>query len=93
MIIIQSDSSVRVKRFCCTDDEIHPFRLSLMKERCVWYIVKTAEGEELGTLVLQAYHLRRSFFMPRAPRLLALEVTDRETIIAALSGVGENRYQ
>ncbi len=55
------------------------------RERCVWYVVKTAEGEELGTLVLQVYHSHRSFFMPRAPRLLALEVTDREAVIAALS--------
>ncbi|MGO4272259.1 DUF6022 family protein [Paenibacillus sp. TAF58] len=55
------------------------------RERCVWYVVKTTDGEELGTLVLQVYHSHRSFFMPRAPRLLALEVTDRAAIIAALS--------
>ncbi|MEW9702509.1 DUF6022 family protein [Paenibacillus sp. SI8] len=56
------------------------------RERCVWYVVKSAEsGEALGTLVLQVYHSHRSFFMPRAPRLLPIEVTDREAIIAALS--------
>ena len=30
------------------------------RERCVWYVVKTTDGDEMGTLVLQVYHSHRS---------------------------------
>ncbi|NBD25823.1 DUF6022 family protein [Paenibacillus glycinis] len=55
------------------------------RERCAWYVVRTADGDALGTMVLQVYHSHRSFRLPCAPRLLALEATEREAIVAALS--------
>ncbi|PYI52060.1 DUF6022 family protein [Paenibacillus flagellatus] len=55
------------------------------RERCVWYVVKDGEGAPIGTMVLQVYHSHRAFHVPRAPRLFALEETERERIVAALS--------
>lgn len=55
------------------------------RERCIWYAVKTDDNTPVGTLVLQVYHSHKSFHLPRAPRLLALEATDREAVIEALS--------
>ncbi|EFM12591.1 hypothetical protein PaecuDRAFT_0102 [Paenibacillus curdlanolyticus YK9] len=55
------------------------------RERCAWYVIASEEGEPLGTLILQIYHSHRSFRLPRAPRFLALDVTEREEIIAALA--------
>lgn len=55
------------------------------RERCIWYIVKSGDGIPLGTMVLQVYHSHKTFHLPRAPRLFALEVTETEQIVSALS--------
>ncbi|CAN7657044.1 DUF6022 family protein [Paenibacillus sp. LjRoot153] len=55
------------------------------RERCAWYFIHNHEGAPIGTLVLQIYHSHRSFFVPRAPQLLFLQVTEREDILTALS--------
>lgn len=55
------------------------------RERCAWYVMKNAEGHPLCTLVLQVYHSHAAFHIPRPPRLIALDVTDRPDIIRALS--------
>lgn len=55
------------------------------RERCAWYLIHDHEGKPVGTLVLQVYHSHRSFFVPRAPQLLLLQVTEREDILSALS--------
>ncbi|OCT11872.1 hypothetical protein A8709_28830 [Paenibacillus pectinilyticus] len=55
------------------------------RERCAWYLVHDEEGTPIGTLVLQVYHSHSSFFVPRAPQIFALQETDREDILSALS--------
>lgn len=55
------------------------------RERCAWYPIQDTDGNPAGTLVLQIYHSHRSFFVPRAPQLFILQVTDRESILNALS--------
>jgi len=55
------------------------------RERCAWYVLNNQEGQPLCTLVLQIYHSHAAFHIPRPPRLLALEVTERSDIVQALS--------
>ncbi|KRE70004.1 DUF6022 family protein [Paenibacillus sp. Soil750] len=55
------------------------------RERCAWYLIHDHVGTPIGTLVLQIYHSHRSFFVPRAPQLLFLQVTEKIDILSALS--------
>ncbi|MDD9268012.1 DUF6022 family protein [Paenibacillus sp. GCM10023248] len=55
------------------------------RERCAWYVIKKADGTPIGTLVLQIYHSHVNFNVPHAPRAFALEVTEREDILEAIS--------
>ncbi|UUZ90123.1 DUF6022 family protein [Paenibacillus sp. P25] len=55
------------------------------RERCMWCVVKKADGSPLGTLVLRVFHSHVKFDIPLAPDIFALEVTDKEAIIEAVS--------
>jgi hypothetical protein len=55
------------------------------RERCIWYIVKQADGIALGTLVNRFFHDHTRFRIPRAPGILTLQETEESAIRAALS--------
>jgi hypothetical protein len=55
------------------------------RERCLWSVVKTAQGITLGTIVTQVFHDHSRFRLPLPPGVLALEETDNDAIIEALS--------
>ncbi|MWC28847.1 DUF6022 family protein [Paenibacillus sp. MMS18-CY102] len=55
------------------------------RERCAWYVVTSESGELLGTLILQIYHSHRAFRLPRAPRFVSVDATERDGILTALS--------
>ncbi|MFD0696961.1 DUF6022 family protein [Paenibacillus sp. GCM10027628] len=55
------------------------------RERCAWYVIKKPDETLLGTLILQVYHSHVKFNIPKAPRAFALEETEREAILNALS--------
>ncbi|MCD9024715.1 DUF6022 family protein [Cohnella silvisoli] len=55
------------------------------RERCAWYVIKNKDGDPLGTAVLQIYHSHTRFDIPQAPHFFALEETEREAIMNALS--------
>jgi hypothetical protein len=58
------------------------------RERCSWYVIKNKEGEPFGTAVLQVYHSHARFHIPQAPHFFALDETEREAIIDAISFAG-----
>lgn len=55
------------------------------RERCIWYTISMNDGTSIGTMILQVYHSHRAFHIPRPPRLLDIEATEREQIISLLS--------
>ncbi|MBV9227958.1 MAG: hypothetical protein JOZ18_01500, partial [Chloroflexi bacterium] len=55
------------------------------RERCLWSVVRTAQGTILGTIVTQVYHDHTQFRIPLPPSVLALEETETDAIIEALS--------
>lgn len=55
------------------------------RERCLWCVVRTAEGTMLGTLVTRVFHDHTQFRIPHAPGIIPLEETETPAIIEALS--------
>jgi hypothetical protein len=55
------------------------------RERCIWYLVKRADGSALGTLVQRFFHDHTRFRIPHAPSFLALEETEKSAILTRLS--------
>jgi hypothetical protein len=55
------------------------------RERCMWSIVKQAQGEPLGTLVFRIFHDHTQFRLPHPPGLLVLEETVTSSIVDILS--------
>ena len=55
------------------------------RERCLWSVVKTADGTTLGTIVTQVFHDHTGFRIPHAPGVFALEETAHEAIVESLS--------
>ncbi|UKS29151.1 DUF6022 family protein [Paenibacillus sp. HWE-109] len=55
------------------------------RERCAWYIIEKPDGSSVGTLVLQIFHSHVQFHLPHPPHIMALEETEREDILDALS--------
>ncbi len=55
------------------------------RERCLWCVVRTAQGTPLGTIVTQVFHDHTQFRLPHPPGVLALEETETGAIIEALS--------
>lgn len=62
------------------------------RERCAWYVIKNKDGEPLGTAVLQVYHSHVRFDIPQAPHIFALEETEREAILNAISFAGTRMH-
>jgi len=79
--------------FVCEPDYPGDFRSSSVeywgppeeRERCMWSVVKTAQGATLGTIVTQIYHDHTQFRIPLPPGVLALEETEAGAIVEALS--------
>jgi hypothetical protein len=55
------------------------------RERCMWSIVKQAQGGPLGTLVFRIFHDHTQFRLPHPPGILVLEETVTSAIIDTLS--------
>ncbi|MET3287456.1 UNVERIFIED_CONTAM: hypothetical protein ABID98_000026 [Brevibacillus sp. OAP136] len=55
------------------------------RERCIWYALHKQDGALIGTAVLQFFHSHTQFHLPEAPRFFALEETERDAIIEAIS--------
>ena len=55
------------------------------RERCLWCVVSTAQGTLLGTIVTQLFHDHTRFRLPHPPGTFALEETDTQAIVEALS--------
>jgi hypothetical protein len=54
------------------------------RERCLWTILRNADGHPLGTLVTRLFHDHTRFRLPRPPRVFALDVYEQEDILEAL---------
>jgi hypothetical protein len=55
------------------------------RERCMWSVVRTEQGEVLGTLVSQMFHDHTRFRIPHTPRVFVLHERDVQAIIEAIS--------
>jgi hypothetical protein len=55
------------------------------RERCHWYVVKRADGTDVGTIVTRGFHDHTHFRIPRAHEVFALAETERCAILTALS--------
>ena len=55
------------------------------RERCLWSVVRTAQGTPVGTIVVQVFHDHTRFRLPHPPGVLALEETETHAIVEALS--------
>lgn len=55
------------------------------QQRWMWSTVRAADGRALGTLVTITHHDHTGFRVPRAPGILALEETEQDAVVAALS--------
>lgn len=55
------------------------------RERCMWSVVRTAQGTLLGTIVTQIFHDHTQFCLPHPPGVFVLEETEPQAIVEALS--------
>jgi hypothetical protein len=55
------------------------------RERWMWSIVRHRQATPLGTLVIRLVHDHTQFRLPHPPGVLALEETDTNTIVLAVS--------
>ena len=55
------------------------------QQRWMWSTVYSPEQERLGTIVTVVYHDHTQFRVPRQPRIIALQETEKEEVVAALS--------
>lgn len=55
------------------------------RERCMWQVIKRADGFPLGALVSRTFHDHTCLRLPRPIEVFALEESEQEAIIAALS--------
>lgn len=55
------------------------------RERWMWCVVKPAQGAPIGTLVIRLVHDHTRFRLPHPPGVLALEETDPDAIVQAVS--------
>ena len=55
------------------------------RDRCMWCVVRTAQGKPLGTIVTRVFHDHTRFRIPHAPGIIVLEETETDAIIEALS--------
>lgn len=54
------------------------------RERCLWTVIRDAQGLPLGTLVTRLFHDHTCFRLPRPPRVFALEAYEQKDILEAL---------
>lgn len=57
----------------------------LRRERWMWSVVSTAQGIPLGAIVILYFHDHTMFRIPHPPDVLALEATNTNAIVRALS--------
>lgn len=55
------------------------------QQRWMWSTINSPEGS-LGTIVTIIFHDHNQFRVPRAPQIIALQETDKEDVVEALSG-------
>ncbi|GAC1628767.1 MAG: hypothetical protein NVS4B11_26980 [Ktedonobacteraceae bacterium] len=55
------------------------------RERCLWCVVRTANGTPLGAIVTQVFHDHTGFRIPQSPGVFAIEETEPAAIVEALS--------
>jgi len=55
------------------------------RERWMWSVVRQRQGAPLGTIVIQLVHDHTQFRLPHPPGVLALEETDTNAIVQAVS--------
>lgn len=61
------------------------------RERWMWSVARRGQGEPLGTLVVGLFHDHTRFRIPRLPGVLALEETDNDAIVGAISRAADRR--
>jgi hypothetical protein len=57
------------------------------RERWMWSVVYSPQSESLGTTVIIYFHDHTQFRIPQSPKILALEVTETNAIVEALSRI------
>lgn len=55
------------------------------RDRCYWTVVRTAQGTMLGTIITRVFHDHTQFRIPLPPAVFALDVTETDAIVEALS--------
>jgi hypothetical protein len=55
------------------------------RERWMWSVLRSAQGAPLGTIVIRLVHDHTRFRIPHPPGVLALEETDANAIVQAVS--------
>jgi hypothetical protein len=55
------------------------------RERWMWCLVRPAQGAPVGTIVIRLVHDHTQFRLPQPPGVLALEETDADAIVQAVS--------
>jgi len=55
------------------------------RERWMWSVVRPAQGAPVGTIVIRLVHDHTQFRLPHPPGVLAVEETDANAIIQAVS--------
>ncbi len=60
------------------------------RERWMWCVVRPTHGAPIGTLVVRLAHDHTRFRLPHPPGILALEETDADAIIQAVSHAAGN---
>lgn len=54
------------------------------RERCLWSVIRNADGSPLGTLVTRLFHDHTRFRLPRPPQVFALDRYEQKDIVEAL---------
>ncbi len=55
------------------------------RERWMWCVVRPAQGTPIGTIVIRLVHDHTRFRIPHPPGVLAVEETDADAIVQAVS--------
>jgi hypothetical protein len=63
------------------------------QQRWMWSTVYSPNDEQLGTIVTVVYHDHTQLRVPRQPRIIALNETGKDNVVAALSLLSPNFEQ
>lgn len=55
------------------------------RERWMWSVIRQTQGAPIGTIVIRLFHDHIQFRIPHAPGVLALQETDADAIVQAVS--------